>query len=379
MNAGLPLEGILVADLSRVLAGPTTTMFLADLGARVVKVERPLSGDDTRLWGPPWAGSSSSYFESANRSKESIALDFADPTDIVAARALVDRADVVVENYRTGALGRFGLDAESVLRRNPGVVYASVTGFGSAGGAGLPGYDFLVQALGGLMSITGEADGPPQKVGVAVVDLLTAKDAVIGILAALRYRDRTGVGQHVEVNLLSSLLASLANQASAYLTTGIAPARMGNRHPSIAPYETLRCADGHLAIATGNDRQWAAAAAAVGAPELATDLRFARNADRVAHRAEMIAELESRLAVDTVQGWTERLGAAGVPAGKVNGIDDALALAAELGLEPTVDVGDGRPAQLRHPIRYSAFEPRPPTAPPALDEHGAALRKWLNT
>lgn len=377
MSTAPPLDGILVADLSRVLAGPTATMFLADLGARVVKVERPGTGDDTRAWGPPWAGSSSSYYESANRSKESIALDFTDAADLQAARALVDRADVVVENYRTGSLARFGLDAASVLARNPRAVYVSVTGFGSAGGAGLPGYDFLAQALGGLMSITGEPGGPPQKVGVAVVDILTAKDAVIGILAALRHRDRTGQGQHVEVNLLSSLIASLANQASAYLATGTAPSRLGNRHPSIAPYDTVRCGDGHLAVATGNDRQWAAVAEVLGAPQLGTDPRFARNADRVAHHAEMIAELETRLAAASVQDWTARLVAAGVPAGKVNGVDEALGLAAELGLEPTVELGDGHPGQLRHPIRYSAFEPRPPTAPPALDEHGTALRAWL--
>lgn len=372
-----PLDGILVADLSRVLAGPSATMLLADLGARVVKVERPGTGDDTRAWGPPWGGSSSSYFESANRSKESIALDFADPADLDVARALVDRADVVVENYRTGSLRRFALDHESVLERNPRAVYVSLTGFGSAGGAGVAGYDFLVQALGGLMSITGASDGPPQKVGVAVVDLLTGKDAVIGVLAALRHRDATGAGQHVEVDLFSTLLASLANQASAYLATGVAPTRLGNRHPSIAPYETLRCADGHLAVATGNDRQWAAMADALGAPRMATDPRFLRNADRIAHRDDMVRELEALLATDTVSGWATRLSRAGVPAGQVNGIDGAIALAEELGLEPTVAVGDGHPAQVRHPIRYSGFDVRPPAAPPALDADGAALREWL--
>ena len=372
-----PLDGILVADLSRVLAGPSATMLLADLGARVIKVERPGTGDDTRAWGPPWGGSSSSYFESANRSKESIALDFADPADLAVARALTDRADVVVENYRTGSLRRFGLDAASVHERNPRAVYVSLTGFGSAGGAGMPGYDFLVQALGGLMSITGSSDGAPQKVGVAVVDLLTGKDAVIGVLAALRHRELTGVGQHVEVDLFSSLLGSLANQASAYLATGKAPTRLGNRHPSIAPYETLQCADGLLAVATGNDRQWAAMAGALGAPELAADARFVRNADRIAHRDEMVSVLEALLAGDTVAGWTARLAAVGVPAGRVNGIDGALALAEDLGLEPTVDVGPGHPAQVRHPIRYSGFDVRPPAAPPALDADGAALREWL--
>lgn len=374
---GLPLDGILVADLSRVLAGPTATMLLADLGARVVKVERPETGDDTRQWGPPWAGSSSSYFESANRSKESIALDFSDASDLALAHALTGRADVVIENYRTGSLVRFGLDAASVRARNPRAVYVSVTGFGSAGGAGLPGYDFLVQALGGLMSITGDPDGPPQKVGVAVVDLMTAKDAVIGVMAALRHRDQTGEGQHVEVNLLSSVLASLANQASGYLATGEVPTRLGNRHPSIAPYDAVRCGDGFLALATGNDRQWADLVDVLGAPELAADPRFASNADRVAHHAEMIGEIERHLGGDSVAGWTARLRAAGVPAGKVNGIDEALALAEDLGLEPTVSVGPDHPEQVRHPIRYSAFAPRPPAAPPALDEHGKRVREWL--
>lgn len=378
MTGDLPLEGVLVADLSRVLAGPTATMMLADLGARVIKVERPGLGDDTRQWGPPWAGSSSSYFESANRSKESIALDFADAADLEIARTLVERADVIVENYRTGTLDRFGLDAASVRARNPRVVYVSMTGFGSAAGAGMPGYDFLVQAVGGLMSITGDPEGTPQKVGVAVVDLLSAKDAVIGVLAALRYREHTGFGTHVEVNLLSSLLASLANQASAYLATGVAPTRLGNRHPSIAPYDALRCGDDYLALATGNDRQWSAVTEVLGAAELAHDPRFAHNPDRVAHHAEMIDVLESLLRADSVDGWTRKLLAAGVPAGKVNGIDEALALAEALGLEPTVAVGAGHPAQLRHPIRYSAFTPASPAPPPRLDEHGETVRQWLS-
>jgi crotonobetainyl-CoA:carnitine CoA-transferase CaiB-like acyl-CoA transferase len=255
--SGRPLEGYLVADFSRVLAGPSATMMLADLGARVIKVERPGLGDDTRLFGPPWAGSSSSYFESANRTKESIALDFGVDADAALARELTDRADIVVENYRTGGLTRFGLDEPSVRARNPGVIYASITGFGSGAGAGELGYDFLVQAVSGFMSITGDPDGEPTKLGVAIVDLLAAKDAVMGILAAVLHRERTGAGQHVEVNLLSSAVASLANQASAYLATGRVPQRMGNRHPSIAPYETVRCRDGHLALAVGNDRQWA--------------------------------------------------------------------------------------------------------------------------
>lgn len=371
---------MLVADLSRVLAGPTAAVMLADLGARVVKVERPGAGDETRGWGPPWAGSSSSYFEAANRSKQSIALDFADDGDRALARRLVDRADIVIENYRTGALRRFGLDAASVLARNPGVVYCSITGFGSRGeGATMPGYDFLVQAVGGLMSITGDPGGEPRKVGVAMVDLLAAKDAVMAVLAALLHRARTGSGQHVEVALLSSLIASLANQASGYLATGHVPHAMGNRHPSIAPYETLRCRDGMLAVAVGNDQQFAALCRVLGDAELAGAPGFATNAGRVANRDALQVRLERLLAADDAAAWARRMLAAGVPAGTVNGIDEALSLARRLGLDPTVPVGPGHPDQWTHPVRYSAFAPVPPSAPPALDEHGDEVRRWLTT
>ena len=376
-----PLDGMLVADLSRVLAGPTAAVMLADLGARVIKVERPGSGDETRGWGPPWAGSSSSYFEAANRSKQSIALDFAVDADLEVARALVDRADVVLENYRTGALRRFGLDAESVLARNPRAVYCSITGFGSSGeGAGLPGYDFLVQAVGGLMSITGDAGGEPRKVGVAVVDLLAANHAAMGVLAALLQRERGGAdgrGQHVEVSLLGSAIASLANQGSGYLATGVDPRALGNRHPSIAPYETLRCRDGMLALAVGNDAQFAALCRALGDPGLADDERFTTNAGRVEHRDDLQVALEALLADRDAAHWARDLLVAGVPAGTVNGVGEALALARRLGLEPTVPVGSGHPDQLAHPVRYSGFAPAAPVAPPALDEHGAAIRAWL--
>ncbi len=352
---------------------------LADLGARVIKVERPVSGDDTRQWGPPWAGSSSSYFESANRSKQSIALDFGVEADLRVARAIVDRADIVIQNYRSGALERHGLDAAAVTERNPRVVYVSITGFGSGAGAGLPGYDFLIQAAGGLMSITGQPGGPPTKVGVAVVDLLAGKDVVMGVLAAIVHRERTGRGQHVEVNLLSSAIGSLANQASAFLATGVSPGLLGNHHPSIAPYGAFRCGGAQLAIAVGTERQWEALAQVIGAPELAGDQRFSTNAARVEHRDELIAALEDRLGAGDVAGWIERMGDAGIPAGRVNDVGAALALAEELGLEPTVDLGPGHPAQLRHPVRYSGFHPAPPSAPPALDADRGAVLEWLGT
>jgi formyl-CoA transferase len=277
----------------------------------------------------------------------------------------------------TGALARRGLDYDSVRKTNPGVVYCSITGFGSAGGAGLAGYDFIVQAVGGLMSMTGDPDGDPTKVGVALVDVLTAKDAVIAVLAALRERESSGRGQRIEVNLLSSLLGSLVNQVSGYLTTGRPPQRMGNQHPSIAPYETLRAADGPLAVACGNDGQFGRLAAVLGRPELATDPRFAGNSARVAHRAELIAELEAALAAAPAETWQERLREAGVPAGVVADVAGAVALADRLGLDPTWEVAQDRPRQVSYPARYSRFQPVRGTPPPALGEHDAEVRAWL--
>ncbi|QMU96916.1 CoA transferase [Microbacterium esteraromaticum] len=373
----LPLEGIVVADFSRVLAGPLAATLLADLGATVIKVERRGMGDDTRQWGPPWTPAASSYFDSANRSKKSIELDFDDPEDRSVASELAGVADVVIENFRVGRLDRIGLGYADVSARNPRVVYCSISGFGSGGGADLPGYDFIAQAVGGLMSITGERDGEPLKVGVAVVDVLTSKDAVIGIQAALLERERSGRGQHVEVNLLSSLLGSLVNQASGYLANGDSPARLGSRHPSIAPYETLRCGDGIIAIACGNDVQFRRLTEVVGRSALAADGRFATNPARVQHRDELAAELESALAAASVSTWTQALTRAGVPAGRVNDIGAAFEYAQWLGLEPLIEMpGDALP-QVRHPIRYSRTSPVHPTPPPHLGEHNDEIRRWV--
>ncbi|MFF2810956.1 CaiB/BaiF CoA transferase family protein [Streptomyces sp. NPDC058000] len=373
------LDGVLVADFSRVLAGPLAAATLADLGAEVIKVERPGTGDDTRSWGPPFAAEgTAAYFDAANRSKRGLALDLGDPEDAAAARELARRADVLIENFRPGSLAKYGLDPAATLAANPGLVHCTITGFGSGAGAALPGYDFVVQAVGGLMSITGEPGGAPLKAGVALVDVLTAKDAATGILAALRHRDRTGAGQLVEVNLLSSLLGSLVNQASGYLATGQDPGPMGNRHPSIAPYETLACRGGLLAVAVGNDRQFRALAGALGAPELAEDARFRRNQDRVQNRTDLIEALESRLAADTPRGWTERLTAVSVPCGPVNSLSEALELAARLGLDPVAPVGAGRIPQVASPLRLSGTPVVQPAAPPHLDEDGTALRTWLS-
>lgn len=371
-----PLDGVVVADFSRVLAGPLAASTLADLGARVIKVERPGVGDDTRSWGPPWTANSSSYFESANRSKQSIELDLADPDDLAVARRLAERADVLIENFKDGTLARRGLGYDDLRLVNERLVYASITGFGGTAGRDRPGYDLLVQAVGGLMSVTGPP-GEPTKVGVALVDVLTAKDATIGILAALRAREATGRGQRVEVNLLSSSLAALVNQASAYLATGQAPAGMGNRHPSITPYEPLSTADGQVLVCCGNDGQFGALVAALGIPEVAVDERFATNPARVAHRDDLVEVLEKALAAAGADEWVARLAAVGVPAGKVGDVADAFALADSLGLEPSMDVGPGGTPQVRSPLRLSATPVTDYTAPPRLGEHNAAVRRFL--
>ena len=373
-----PLDGIVVADLSRVLAGPLATQSLADLGATVVKVERPGSGDDTRSWGPPWSAAGAAYFDAANRSKQSIALDLDNPDDLAVCHRLVDRADVLVENFRVGSLARHGLDPATTRVRWPRLIHCSITGFGSAGGAALPGYDVVVQALGGLMSITGQPDGDPQKVGVALVDVLTSKDAVAGVLAALRHRDLTGLGQTVEVNLLQSLLASLANQAGSYLATGVSPERLGNRHPSIAPYETLKCADGLLVVACGNDGQFRRLCHVLGLDALGKDPRFATNPARVAAREELRRVLEERLAGGAAAVWQERLTEVGVPAGEVRDIAGGFALADRLGLEPLVHPSEaGSTPLVAHPVTFSGFTPAPARRPPTLSEHDQQVRAWL--
>lgn len=377
-----PLDGVVVADFSRVLAGPLATMTLADLGARVIKIERPGTGDDTRAWGPPYAESGmTTYFESANRGKESVTLDLADASDRERAHAIIARSDVVVENFRPGLFARMGFDWETLSGRHPGLVYASISGFGLGEGATLPGYDFVAQAVGGLMHITGERDGEAVKAGVALVDVLTGKDAVIGILAALRRRERTGRGSRVDVNLLSSLQAALVNQVSAHLGAGVEPGRLGNRHPSIAPYEVLRCADGPLAVACGNDAQFARMAAELGRPGIAEDPRFRRNPDRVAHREELVGALEAALAADTAGSWAARLNRVGVAAGEVATIGGGIALAERLGLDPVRETlgADGRRSrQIRPPVAWTPDIPAPAAAPPRLGEHDETVRAWLD-
>lgn len=363
------LDGLRVADFSRVLAGPFATMLLGDLGAEVIKVERPGLGDDTRAWKPPQDEQGvSTYFLSVNRNKQSRVIDLRTPEGQKEAHALMVSSDVVVENFRAGLMDEMGLGYDEISELNPGVVYCSITGFGSGAGATLPGYDLLVQAVGGLMSITGEEKGGPQKVGVAMVDVLAGLFATVGIFAALRHREASGQGQKVEINLLSSLLAALANQASAYTAAGVVPGRMGNDHPSIAPYSAYPAADGDLVIAVGNDRQFARLCSVLGFPGLTGDESYESNEARVRNREALRAELEPVLKQHPVDHWIDLLAEARVPAGRVNDMEAAFGLAEKLGLEPIVELtrGDGSVVRTTaNPISLGLTPPTYRQAPPA--------------
>ncbi|MGY1637634.1 CaiB/BaiF CoA transferase family protein [Geodermatophilus sp. SYSU D00742] len=374
-----PLSGLLVADFSRVLAGPYATMLLADLGAEVVKVESP-AGDDTRSWTPPVRDGVSTYYLGVNRNKRSIALDLKDAEDVAAARELARRADVLIENFKPGGLARFGLDYEAVAESNPGIVYASISGFGSGPqGRSLPGYDLIVQAISGLMSLTGDPDGEPYRAGISVFDVMAGLHATIGVLSALNVRHETGRGQHVEVNLLASALSGLVNHSSAYVAGGVVPFRMGNSHPSLFPYEPLPCSDGDLIITAGNSGQFRKLVEVLGVPELADDPRFLRNEDRTANRDQLRPLLVERLRTRTKQEWFRDIIAAGVPCGPINTVDQGVAFAEEVGLDPVVTVGEGDAAvpSVRNPIRFSSTPADYRLPPPRLDEHGAEIREWL--
>jgi crotonobetainyl-CoA:carnitine CoA-transferase CaiB-like acyl-CoA transferase len=374
-----PLSGLLVADFSRVLAGPYSTMLLADLGADVIKVEAPV-GDDTRAWMPPVRDGISTYYLAVNRNKRSVVLDLKDDVDVVLARELAGRADVMIENFKPGGLDRFGLGYDDVAIGNPRVVYASISGFGTTErGRMLPGYDLIVQAMSGLMSLTGAPDTEPFRSGISVFDVMAGMHATIGILAALNTRHETGRGQHVEVNLLSSALSGMVNQTSAYVAGGVVPHRMGNTHPSLYPYEPIPCSDGELIITSGNDVQFRKLCEVIGAAGLADDPRFSRMADRNAHRDELRPLLVERLKRRTASEWFADIIAAGVPCGPINTIDQGVAFAEEVGLDPVVTVGEGAAAvpSVRNPITFSATAPQYRLPPPPLDEHGEELRKWL--
>jgi formyl-CoA transferase len=377
-----------VLDLSRVLAGPWCGQNLADLGADVIKIERPGAGDDTRAWGPPYlrdAGgadtSEAAYYLAANRGKRSVTLDIASAAGQQIVHELVRHCDVVLENYKVGQLRKYGLDYDSLKREKPDLVYCSITGFGQDGPyAARAGYDFIVQGIGGFMSITGERDGlpggGPQKAGVAVSDLMTGMYATIAVLAALTHRDRTGIGQYIDMALLDVQVAMLANMGTNYLASGVAPARWGNAHPNIVPYQTFAAADGHLIVAVGNDGQFRKFAAVLDAPELAGDPRFATNPARVRHRDLLLPRLAEILRGRTRQAWITALEAAGVPCGPINDLqevfDDPQVQARGLQVE-LPHPSAGRVQLVASPLRLSATPPRYDLPPPLLGQHTEAV------
>ncbi len=375
-----PLSGLIVADLSRVLAGPYCTMLLADLGATVIKVESP-AGDETRTWQPPEHDGTSTYFLSINRNKQSIVLDFGDPDDVAVARELLRRADIAVENFKPGGLNRFGLDAASALELNPRLVYLSISGFGTAAGASLPGYDLVVQAVSGLMSLTGEPDGPAYRAGIAVFDVMAGLHGLIGVLAALHQREATGEGQHVEVSLLATALSGLVNHTGAYALAGVVPHRMGNAHPSIYPYQTMPTKDRDVVIAAANDRQFSALCGVLGIPEVAEDERFARNVSRTANRDELHPVLIERLSHWSADDLFLALNGVGVPCGPINSVAEGVELAERLGLDPIVSIpgATGAVNVIRNPITFGAASPTYRHAPPRLGADSAAIREWLRT
>jgi crotonobetainyl-CoA:carnitine CoA-transferase CaiB-like acyl-CoA transferase len=374
-----PLSGLLVADFSRVLAGPYCTMLLADLGANVIKVESP-GGDDTRAWMPPVTEDGvSTYFLAINRNKRSVALDLKNAGDLALAKTLARRADVFVQNFKPGGLARYGLEYESVRADNPNIIYASISGFGSGGGKDLPGYDLMVQAMSGLMSLTGAPDGPPYRAGISAFDVIAGLHTTIAILAALNHRNATGEGQHLEASLMASAMSGMVNQTSAYAAGGVVPFRMGNSHPSLFPYEPLPTRDGELIVTAGNDAQFRKLCDVIGAPELAGDPMFSTNPGRTANRDKLRPLLAGKLAARPAAEWFDLLIAAGVPCGPINTVDKGIEFAQKIGLDPIVTAGSGDRARsaMRHPVTFSATPASYPLAPPELDEHGDEIRAWL--
>jgi crotonobetainyl-CoA:carnitine CoA-transferase CaiB-like acyl-CoA transferase len=382
------LEGVRVLDLSRILAGPWATQVLADFGADVIKVERPGVGDDTRTWGPPYLKdadgndtSESAYYLCANRGKRSVAIDFTTAEGQVLIRELLTRCEVLVENYKVGGLKKYGLDFASVHAINPSLVYCSITGYGQDGPyAQRAGYDAAIQAIGGLMSVTGEPDGSPgagpQKVGVAATDLMTGMYAATAILAALRHAERTGVGQQIDLALLDTQVAWLANQASNYLIGGVVPTRQGTAHPNIVPYQVMPASDGYFMLAVGNDGQFARLCEVIGEPQLAVDPRYATNNARVAHRGELVPYLQQRLSMRPAAEWLAALETAVVPANPVNRIDqvfdDPQVQARGLRIE-LPHTGGGNVAMVRNPLKFSATPLQYTQAAPVLGEHTAQV------
>ena len=377
-----PLADLLVLDLSRVLAGPFATMMLADLGAEVIKVERPGRGDDTRQWGPPWAGGESAYYLSANRNKKSITLNLKSGKGREIVRALASQADVLIENWRIGTMKRWGLGYEMLQALNPGLIYCAITGYGQTGPyRDRPGYDFIIQAEGGGMSITGPVEGPPMKVGVAIVDITAGLFATTSILAALHERERSGKGQYVDIALLDSQVAWLANVGSNYLVSGQRPARYGNAHPNIVPYEPFPTSDGWIAVGVGNDRQWQRLCALAGWDDLAADERFATNPQRVEHRDVLVPMLQERFRARTSEKWHAALQEAGIPCGLINFIDQVFSDPQVLARDMLVELPHPTAGTVRlagSPLKLSRTPALIEEPPPLLGQHTEEiLTKYL--
>ncbi len=369
-----PLKGLKVVEMARILAGPWAGQTLSDLGADVTKVESP-AGDDTRAWGPPFvtrdADESASYFHSTNRGKASVVVDFATPEGQARIRELVADADVLIENFKVGGLKKYGLDYASLSALNPRLIYCSITGFGQTGPyAHRAGYDFIIQGMSGLMSVTGEADGQPQKTGVAITDIFTGIYSVAAILAALHQRDRTGRGQHIDMALLDVAVAVTANQALNYLTTGTPPGRMGNAHPNLTPYQVFDTSDGHIIIATGNDAQYQRLCRVLGLDDMAEAPEYARNSDRIANRRVMIARLNGATVLRTRADLLAACEAHGIPAGPINALDDVMADPQVIARGMRIEL-DGVPG-IRAPFRFSDAELALHRPAPALGEDDPA-------
>ncbi len=376
------LQGIRILDLSRILAGPWATQLLGDYGADVVKVERPGEGDDTRQWGPPWLGTESAYFLSTNRNKRSVTIDLAHGEGKALIRLLAGEADVLVENFRVGTMRRLDLDPADLMQLNPRLIVCSISAFGQSGSrANEPGYDAMIQGSAGLMSITGPRDGGPQKVGVAIADIMAGMYAANAILAALHARERSGKGQRIDVPLYDSQVAWLANQNLNFLLGGVAPGRMGTAHPNLVPYQAFETRDGNLMLAVGNNRQFAECMACIGRPELADDERFAANAARIENRDELVAIIGERLRQETTAHWLEQLSHHRVPAGPINDIAEVLGndFARERRLVRSIRNGAGDDVPLvSNPVDFGATPAVYERAPPLLGEHtGEVLREWL--
>ena len=386
------LSHLRVLDLSRILAGPWATQMLGDLGADIIKIERPLRGDDTRSWGPPFvdpmtgdeaadAAARSAYFASVNRNKRSLAIDITSDDGARIIRRLAESCDVIVENFKVGGLAKYGLDYASLAKVNPRLVYCSITGFGQDGpDSNRAGYDFMIQGMGGLMSVTGEPDGMPMKIGVALVDVLTGTNAATAILAAVMHANRTGMGQHIDMSLFDVSVASLANQAMNYLVGGTAPGRLGNAHPNIVPYQAFATADGHIILAVGNDTQFAKFCAIADLVGLAENPAYATNRARVENRLTLLPYIEAAFTKQTTDWWLEQLADAGVPAGPINSIDQVLAEPQAIHRGITTQIPDsvrGKVPTISSPMRMSATPPRATLPPPRLGEHSREILQQI--